>query len=517
MCFLTLQGYLLGEDGDAAWNLRIGSYILAHGLPRTEFMLSTTLGQPTIYFEWLAQVVYALALRLGGLNGVVALAALFAGLELALLFTALRRRGVHLPLAFILTVAGAWLTANTWTARAQQFSVLLTLVWSELLWQYWRTGDRRLLWIFPVSAALWANLHGGFVGGLLMLAVAVVVAWAFPGRRGQANSWALRLTFIGAAAATLLNPWGAGLWLHIMQYLQNPVIMAITVEYLSPNFHTPYGQAFLVLLFALVASWILLAAVSHRPTANEQKEQGGTTAEDGTGAFSPLALALGIFWTVLALQSVRFVALWALVMIPILGAAITAGLRAQDWQRISQNNSVVSVGIRGLAVLNRRLDAIEVLDLKTRRGLWATLGVAGILVLVLNGGTLPGSRTAILDAHFDARTFPVAAAERLAPDGLPHDNGFTTYNWGSYLDYALPAYHPFVDSRTDAYSPRLLQQYLDIVGIAPDWSTLLDQYHIVWALLPVGTPLAQVLALRYGWTCRAADNVGVAILCQQGP
>src|SRR5215467_10223365 len=56
---LTLQGYLLGEDGDAAWNLRIGEYILAHGLPRTEFMLSSTLGQPTLYYEWLAQLVYA--------------------------------------------------------------------------------------------------------------------------------------------------------------------------------------------------------------------------------------------------------------------------------------------------------------------------------------------------------------------------------------------------------------------------------------------------------------------------
>ena len=507
---LTLQGYLLGEDGDAAWNLRIGSYILAHGLPRTEFMHSTSLGKPTIYFEWLAQVVYALALRLGGLNGVVALAALFVGLELALLFTALRRRGVPLPLAFILTVAGAWLTTNTWTARAQQFSVLLTLAWSELLWQYWRTGDRRLLWIFPVSAALWANLHGGFVGGLLMLGVAVIVAWAFPGRCGQANPRALSLTFISAAAATLLNPWGAGLWLHIAEYLRNPVIMANTIEYLSPNFHTSYGQAFLVLLFTLVASWIVMAAASRQP---KQGEQGGTTV-DGTGAFSPLALALGVLWTVLALQAVRFVALWALVMIPILGAAITACLRAQDWSYLARHNSPVSLGLRGLAALNRRLDAIAALDLKAGRGLWSMLGVVAILALVLNGGALPGSRTAILDAQFDAHTFPVAAAERLGQDGLPAGNGFTTYTWGSYLDYALPAYHPFVDSRTDAESPRLLQQYLDIVGIAPDWSTLLDQYHIVWALLPVNSPLAQVLALRPGWTCRAADNFGVAVLCQ---
>jgi hypothetical protein len=511
---LTLQGHLLGEDGDAAWNLRIGSYILAHGLPRTEFMLSTTFGKPTIYYEWLAQVVYALALRLGGLNGVVALAALFVGLELTLLFAALRRRRVPLPLAFLLTLAGAWLTTITWTARAQQFSVLLTLAWSELLWQYWRTGDRRLLWIFPVSAALWANLHGGFVGGLLMLAVAVAVAWVFPKRCGRANPRALGLTFIAAAVATLLNPWGASLWLHIVGYLSDPVIVANTREFLSPDFHSAYAQVFLVLLFALVASWILIASAYQRPAPSGQSEGEDTTA-NGTGAFSPLALVLGAVWTVLALQSVRFIALWAVVMIPILGAALTTYLRSQEWRRILGNSPAVSRRIRGLSALNRRLDVIEALDLKMRRGLWAMLGVVVILVLVLNSGMVPGSRTAILDAQFDAHTFPVAAAQQLARDGLPHGNGFTTYTWGSYLDYALPAYHPFVDSRTDAYGPRILQQYLDIVGIAPNWNTLLNQYHIVWALLPVSAPLAQVLALRPGWTCRAADNVGVAVLCQE--
>ena len=301
------------------------------------------------------------------------------------------------------------------------------------------------------------------------------------------------------------------------------MIQANTIEYFSPDFHRAYGRAFLVLLFALVASWILMASGDWRPTPQETSEK-GEMAADGTSALSPLALALGVLWTALALESMRFVALWAVVMIPILGAAITACLRTQDWKHLPWNISVIPAGIRVFTALNRRLDAIAALDRKTVGGLWATLGVAGILALVLNGGTLPGGRTVILDAQFDARTFPVAAADRLARDGLPHGNGFTTYNWGSYLDYALPAYHPFVDSRTDAYSARLLQQYLDIVDIAPglEHPTRPLSYCLGIAsgclgIASSGTPLAQVLALRHGWTCRAADNVGVAILCQQGP
>ena len=133
-----LQGRLLGYDGDAGWNLRIGSYILVHGVPRTEFMLSTTYGQPTVYFEWLAQVVFGLALRLGGLNGVVALAAAFVALVTTLLFVAMRQRGIPLALALALTCTAAVLTTSAWTARAQHFSLLLTLLWSEAIWRYWR-------------------------------------------------------------------------------------------------------------------------------------------------------------------------------------------------------------------------------------------------------------------------------------------------------------------------------------------------------------------------------------------
>jgi hypothetical protein len=314
--------------------------------------------------------------------------------------------------------------------------------------------------------------------------------------------------------ATLLNPWGASLWVHIVGYLGDPLISSTTLEFLSPDFHGAYAKVFLVLLFALVASWIMLAATHPQQLAPTEQSERRETATDGTGPFSPLALALGALWTVLALQSVRYVALWALVMIPVLGSAIIACVRTGGWKRLSLNNPVVALGVRQLSALNRRLDAIAALDRKAVHGLWAMLGVAAILALVLNGGALPGSRTPILDAQFDAHTFPVAAAQRLARDGLPSGNGFTTYTWGSYLDYALPAYHPFVDSRSDAYGPRILQQYLDIVGIAPDWSTLLNQYHIVWALLPVSAPLAQVLALRPGWTCRAADNVAVAVLCR---
>lgn len=511
-----LQGRLLGLDGDAAWNLRIGTQILQHGLPRTEFMLGTTYGQPTLYFEWLAQVIYALAQLVGGLNGVVALAAAFVALEMTLLFSFMRRRGIPLALALALTAAAAFLTTTTWTARAQHFSLLLTLLWTEALWRYWRGGSSRALWFFPLTMVLWVNLHGGFISGILLLGTATAVAWLFPGdqrpetagRRGAANPRHLTLALVATLAATLISPWDFALWPHIVTHLRNPLVLANTTEFQSPDFHSVYGLAFLALLLALVAGWLWLARQPN--SANRWP-------------LSPLALALVLVWTVLAMQSVRFVALWALVALPILGGALTSCLRAARPSRAGDTAAhTAPAAWRGRAVraarsFIQRQRRMEALDAVTGRGLWAALAVAAVLVLVLNGGTPPGASKPLLNAQWDAATFPVAAAQRLHASGLPAGLGFTTYTWGSYLDDALPEYHPFIDSRSDVYSQQLLQDYLNIIGLAPDWRALLDRYQVRWALLPTAEPLAQALDLSPGWRCYAEDDQGQATVCQRTP
>ncbi|HLY32325.1 MAG TPA: hypothetical protein VKQ36_14950, partial [Ktedonobacterales bacterium] len=153
-------------------------------------------------------------------------------------------------------------------------------------------------------------------------------------------------------------------------------------------------------------------------------------------------------------------------------------------------------------------------------GLWRALALLLLLGLLLNGGRIPGQTRGArpaLDARFDAQVFPVAAVARLHATGLPPGRGFNTYEWGGYLEVALPGYHPFIDSRSDSYSERFLHDYLTIITVAPGWPRLLDRYAIAWALLPSGAPLAQLLARIPPWRCRPADAQGVAVLCARSP
>lgn len=513
---LSLQGQMLGYDGDAAWNIRIGLHILDHGIPRTEFLLATQLGQPHIYYEWLGQAIYGLAYRVGGLNGVITLAALLIALVAVGLLGAVRRRGVPLLPALAIALVGTLLTTITWTARDQLFSLVLTLWWSEWIWRYWRDGAVRRLWLLPPVMVLWANLHGGFISGILLLTVATAVAWLFPAGRGRANVRHLTLTLAATLVATLATPWGLALHAHIFDFFANPLISRYTAEFQSPNFHTLIAQAFLALVCVLVAAWLWLGW-SH----GAQRGGGSVTVWRP----EPLAVAQVSIWTLLACLSVRYIPLWALLATPALGETLLALTRAG--QAAPVDAAATDGGLRYVtdALRRRALAAGAVTARLSRRladvdrqvgsGIWATLVLVLLLATAHNGGMLPGSATHVLDAQFDAQVFPVRAAEALHTQGLPPGRGFTTYQWGSYLDYALPEYHVFIDSRSDVYSQQFLSDYITIIGLGHGWQALWQRDAIAWALLPIDAPLTQVLALRPDWRCTAIGGDGVATLCAQ--
>lgn len=499
---LGLQGRILGVDGDVGWNIALGTQTLQHGLPRTEPFLSGMLGQPSVQWEWLSQVVYALAYAIGGLNGVVSVASLLMAATLLGLYLTLRRHGASPLPAVALTLLGAPLVAMAWTARAQVFSLLFTLWWAEWLYRYWRTGQRWRLWLFPAAAALWANFHAGWLGGMALLGVGLALAWLTPPARRVASALWLSVTLAGSLLATLLTPWGFDYWRHIISFTLNPLIARYTQEYQSPDFHLAALWAYLALVGLLVGLWLLAARRRRR--------------------IEPLALAICALWTTLSFLYVRFVPLWPLVCLPYLVDVLPAPIAevsgetapdaqtpqlAPDW-RMTALGRARRVWAR-LGAVSQRAEQMERL---VGRGLWPLLALALLAALVLNGGRIPGQAKPILHAEWDARAFPVAAAQRLRASGLPAGRGYNPYEWGGYLDEALPEYHVFIDSRSDVYSRQFLADYITITDVAPGWDTLLAHYHVQWALLQSDAPLKQALTLD-GWRCQAEDSQGVATLC----
>jgi hypothetical protein len=203
------------NDGDTSWHLGAGQLILAtRSIPDVDPFSFTFREAPWTAHEWLAEVVMAGALALGGWGGLALLFAAAVGLTLLLMGSELQR---HLPplrgAAALLVVI--ILLAPFMLARPHVLVWPILAGWALLLLRA-REGKRAP----PLAAAalmiVWANLHGSFIFGILLIgAFALEALIEEQDRRRAFTRWAL--FGIAAVAASLLTPHGVHGYLFPLQ------------------------------------------------------------------------------------------------------------------------------------------------------------------------------------------------------------------------------------------------------------------------------------------------------------
>jgi hypothetical protein len=200
---LLWGGALLAADPDWLLHVVYGRAILLSGpwLSGDPTIYTEPPGTSPVLHEWLAEALFALLGEKGSL--------LFAGLTVAGLTGGLYARGLPFlghRLGLVLGSAVYLGLATTMTVRPHLFSFLGFVAALAL----WSSAERRwpaYLVTFAL-AAVWCNLHGGvLLGGLAIAAVAPV----------RQLPWALLAFGLGL----LVNPWGPGLWQHVILFLQS--------------------------------------------------------------------------------------------------------------------------------------------------------------------------------------------------------------------------------------------------------------------------------------------------------
>jgi hypothetical protein len=158
---------------------------------------SFTQDRPWLNHEWLSEMQMGVAYRLGGPLGLSLLKGLLVFGALAILWTALRKVMFETVLVIIAVVA-IGTVGVTYTLRPQLWS-LLALSFVCLVLAEHRARARRWL---PVLFVFWANVHGGWIVGLGVLAMwGTIEAWRTPETRCE---WILVLSACGVA--TLYSP-----------------------------------------------------------------------------------------------------------------------------------------------------------------------------------------------------------------------------------------------------------------------------------------------------------------------
>ena len=468
-----LQQPLLNSDGDTARHLRHGQYMLEHHrlLSHDPFSF-TRAGAPFLGFEYGSQLMFALADRVGGLPGLVVLASLLIALTYALLARLLLRLGVDPLLTYLATLAAAAFGAGHWVARPHLFSFVAVVLLMQLL----ERPRPAPAWIFAPLFAIWANLHGGFVFGWMLMGayLAGTIAEWLVSREAR---WRARTRYLAAALAcavvgTVANPHGLALHRHVVGFLGKRFIMDNTAEFLSPDFHQIDGRMFLVGILVLLT---VLALHPIRPSFPRL-------------FVIAMTLAFG-------LMSIRNVPLFGLTAIPLL--ALHAD---QAWRALPDPRGT-----------RRRFGETA---LRTSTWPWVTPVALALMLLALAHGRAGAAQ--LLATRFDPAVFPAQVVQRARKAGL-QGRLFSEFVWGGYLIYAWPEQRIFIDGGTDFFGEPLFQEYSRIKRLAPGWRELLDQHHIELALIVPKSSLAHEISRDGRWGIWSCDSVAVMFRREDEP
>jgi hypothetical protein len=501
LVFTNLSTRLLGDAG-IGWHIRTGQLILStHSVPHVDPFSSSMHGQPWFAWEWLYDVLAGWLESTAGLNGVVLFTALIIAAVFSWTFRLLVWRGTNVLLALVLVLLAASAAMIHFLARPHVVSWLFTIVWFWILESSEKSCDsdasRTLpLWLLPSTILVWVNVHGGFLVGFALLGIYwACAAWEWLPRaftltedgfedvlrriRAGRRFRALTLAAFFSAAATLVNPYGFRLHVHIYRYLSNRFLMNHIDEFQSPNFHYVAQKCFAGLLLLTLVAF----AVKRRETTASQ--------------------SLVVLFAVYAgLYASRNIPVSALLLILIIGPWLSDTMErlASRFAGRWDDGSPERASKPSLA----RMQAIE---LSLRGHLWPVVAIVLTCWVAAHGGKL--GATPLMEAHFDAKRFPAAAVSYLDKQNV-RGPLLSPDSWGGYLIFRLyPRIRVVVDDRHDFYGEDFLKSYLKMVHLEPDWQDFIQKYRPACVVVPKNSAVANILVETSEWQATYSDEIAV--------
>jgi hypothetical protein len=438
------------QDPDVWWRIRYGHLLLQSGIPAGDPFSYTMPSFQFVSHAWSTDITIAFILQKLGWGFVAGLFAGIALLTLGLVTFRLRKRWAGSILLVVLyvtftTVYGVRAQVVGWLLFAVLLNMLITppAKWSSLRW------------LLIPYALLWANLHGSFILAPVLI-----------GLRGVFEDGRQRWATIGIAVlgfgASIINPYGAGLWREVWLTNSDPHLRSFISEWAPIWTKEPLVVPVLLLIIIPAAALAIL-------TKNK--------------------FAVTVLFLTAAMGA------WSVRHIPL--AALTAALIISHTLGSAQARSAIKT-------------------LKSDRQLRTVfIGLIAIAIGALGAPFLPKN-----DPEDPAGKYPVEAVEWIK-DERPNTILFNHYNWGGYLIAARPEQRVFIDGRMPSWRHHAPEGELD--WAADEWQKvdrgdteaffkLQQQFHISTLLWPnkAKSPLLTKLQ-EAGWKVVYTDSTAVVM------
>lgn len=450
-------------DPDLWGHVRFGQDTIREGLSRVD-RYSFTADQPWINHEWLSEVAMSWAHAVGGSAGLVGLKILLVVTALAAASLALRSSRIRgIPYDLVLFTGAIGIFPQTNHVRPQLFSLGLFAVVLLVLREVDR-GRRAALWALPLIFAPWANLHGGWVVGVGVIAMWMALT---VGRGAVSASDRIRngAATLLAVAATLATPYGAQLW----TFLWNTVgLSRADITDWQPVYAVGPG---------ITGIWLLVLVSAF----------GAARRASGVSPWSHLVI-VGTLGAASFLVN-RLLAFFAIGVVVFLGPAL-----AEGWER-----------------LLRRRERPGAPNARVR------IAAAIVATVLLVGSVSSVSRSAAC-VRVEPGLFPEPDVVSLIRQRRLSGRMIVWFDWGEYVIwYLAPAVSVSIDGRRETiYSDAVRMEHLLFYfhpdpAALPDWVRQAD-----YAWLPRELPAVRALTSA-GWTARIQGPVSVLLARSGGP
>ena len=463
------------SDGDTGWHIRTGEYILDSGrVPYVDLFSFSKPGAPWFAWEWLSDVVFAGLYRFGGLKALVLFCGALICLAITLVFLRMLSRGVNLMVALVLGGLTAGAASLHYLARPHVFT-LVFLGASLWLLELDRRKESRWVWLLIPVTAVWTNLHGGFLSLIACLGLQVLGTALETLLAGSRNWGRLRrhiLLAVGCSAATLLNPYGYQLHIHVSKYLSSDWIRKTIGEFQSPSFRS---ESMIQFEFLLLAGLVVCGYLLRRRQIVE-------------------SLWI-LFWAHMSLSSARHIPIFIIVATPLI--AVELNSLWERWTERADRKSVLGI-LRQVAS-----------DLTAGQCRFTLLPVIVLILIALFG---PAGR---FPTDFPAVKFPVAMVDRYQ-EQLRNSRVLTVDQWADYLIYrSYPNQKVYVDGRSDFYGPEVGNEYLALMTARFDWEQIIEKRQFSSVLIPPEWPLSALLKISPRWETVRDDGTSILFLRRQ--
>ncbi len=556
------------HQSDTCWFLALGRWIYEHGAvpdldPFSWTMAITAASGQTVaasqavagnfvVSQWLSALLSYLSTLAGGLltllilNDVVIVTA-FLSLPIGFVV----RRGAPFVAGLALVILAMLTALLCPTSCTEIFSYLFIAVFlqvahharSAMLWH----DDKvfRIAFVLVPLMVLWANLHVGFVIGLLILAGCLLGAMLgkfFKGASSKALTVELVMALVGSLLASLATPYGLKLWAVMPQELAS-----LLSRHVNAFAYWPY--------------WLLCLAYALLMVREYRACQGKPGALVDGLVVSELVTA-GLVGSVAIAATVAIPCLIVFTTLIVLAEVLTLlGLRRLA---AHADASMAAAKADGSAKSDASMAAAKAVPESPRkRTFWQDLNyhsldvwlaggafelaivsfcsIAGVC-LIANKITKPELPTVSRAFNHPYEIFnqvvcpalssplspPVSSylgsasnepVGKIASKAIHYieqhknelgDRVFNDAAFGDLIEWQLRATPKvFVDTRLNVYNAKMLTDYRTINECLDGWQSRLDAYAIDWVFVPTNSKLGQSLLNQPAWENRYHDDGAV--------